>query len=129
MKWLSLALFGVIAVAMLGDSVVLGQGNLSIGDFIDTAACYSAIEGSVANKDGDKKMDPESYVGFVNLYGPDDFLDPSLTFEELPLILVNNFYFLACLCGSVTMLVYVATGMEIMMVCAVMQSMAARNLH
>ena len=102
MKWLSLALFGVIAVAMHGDSVVLGQGNLSIGDFIDTAACYSAIDRSVANKDGDKKMDPESYVDFVNFYGPDDFLEPSLRFEELPLILVNNFYFLACLCGSET---------------------------
>lgn len=80
--------------------MVLGQDNFSIGDFIDTAACYSAIEGSVANKDGDKSMDPESYVNFVDLYGPDDLLDPSLTFEELPLILINNFYFLACLCES-----------------------------
>ncbi len=102
MKWLSLALLGVIVVATNGDTLDLSQASLSIGAFIDTEACYSAIEGSVANKVEDKRMDPESYVDFVNLYGPDELLDSPITFEELPLILVNNFYFLACMCGSET---------------------------
>ena len=102
MKWFFLGLLGVIVVAANGDTGVVGQASLSIGTFIDTEVCYSAIAGSVANKDEDKRMDPESYVGFVNLYGPDNLLDSPITFEELPLILVNNFYFLACLCGSET---------------------------
>lgn len=102
MKWLSLALLGVnfcLADAD-GDSVVVSGASVSIGDFVDTEACYSAIEESVANKDGDRRMDPESYVNFVKAYGPDDLLqDPSTTFEDLPLILINNFYLLACMCG------------------------------
>lgn len=102
MKWFFLGLLGVIVVAVNGDTGVVGQASLSIGTFIDTEVCYSAIAGSVANKDEDKRMDPESYIGFVNLYGPDNLLDSPITFEELPLILVNNFYFLACLCGSET---------------------------
>ena len=102
MKWFFLGLLGVIVVAANGDTGVVGQASLSIGTFIDTEVCYSAIAGSVANKDEDKRMDPESYVSFVNLYGPDNLLDSPITFEELPLILVNNFYFLACLCGSET---------------------------
>ncbi len=96
MRWLPLALLGANFFA----SVDVSGATLSIGEFVDTEACYSAIEESVVDKDGDQRMDPESYVGFVKAYGPDDFLEDISRFEELPLILINNFYLLACMCGT-----------------------------
>eukprot|EP00531_Pseudo-nitzschia_arenysensis_P005952 CAMPEP_0116116244 /NCGR_PEP_ID=MMETSP0329-20121206/934_1 /TAXON_ID=697910 /ORGANISM="Pseudo-nitzschia arenysensis, Strain B593" /LENGTH=872 /DNA_ID=CAMNT_0003609725 /DNA_START=149 /DNA_END=2767 /DNA_ORIENTATION=- len=98
MRWLPLALLGVNFFAIRGDPV--SGSSLTIGEFVDTAACYTAIDESVAGKDGDQRMDPESYVGFVKAYGPDNFLEDTSTFEELPLILINNFYLLACMCGK-----------------------------
>lgn len=98
MRWLHLALLGVNVFAVHGDPV--SGSSLTIGEFVDTEACYSAIDEAVADKVGDQRMDPESYVGFVKAYGPDKFLEDVSTFEELPLILINNFYLLACMCGT-----------------------------
>jgi len=100
MKWLSLALLGAEVFAANGQ-YQSGIGNsLSIGDFVDSEACYSAIEESVFDRDGNQRMVPEAYVDFVKAYGPENILEDSITFEELPLLLINNFYLLACLCQN-----------------------------
>ena len=72
------------------------------GNFFDSLVCYSAIEYSVSDKDGDQRMDQEAYVDFVKEYGPDEFLEDFTTFEELPLGLKTNFFILACLCKDET---------------------------
>ena len=101
MKWLPLAVLGVNFFFTNGEyqPVNFSRETLSVGDFVDTESCYSAIEESV-DSDGDRRMDPEAYVDFVKAYGPDNILDDNITFEELPLLLVNNFYLLACLCKT-----------------------------
>ena len=100
MKWSALALIGCNLLSTNGEfqSVTARRTSLSIGDFVDTEACYSAIEGSVADRDGDQEMDPEAYVDFIKAYGPDDLLEDGIMFQELPLLLINNFYLLACQC-------------------------------
>lgn len=100
MKWLSLALIGCNLFTINGESqlVIARRASLSVGDFIDAEACYSAIEGSVVNRDRDRKLDPEAYVDFVKAYGADELLEDTVTFETLPLLLINNFYLLACQC-------------------------------
>jgi hypothetical protein len=80
------------------ESDVLRRTELVVEGFVDTESCYSAMELSVANKEGDRRMDSESYVDFVKLYGPDGFLDDVEDFADLPLILQSNFNILACLC-------------------------------
>lgn len=102
MKWLPLAFIGCKLVSANGEyqSLPHRRASLSIGDFVDVGACYSAIEASVVDRDGDGRMDPEAYVDFVKAYGPDLFLGQTVTFEELPLLLINNFYLLACLCEA-----------------------------
>jgi len=104
MKWFSLALLGGKFSYANGESqsVNFSRASLSIGAFVDSEACYSAIEESVVNKDGGQQMDPEAYVDFIKLYGPDNFLEDTLAFEELPLLLINNFYLMACLCKTET---------------------------
>jgi hypothetical protein len=83
------------------DDVTLRRTELVVDGFVDTAACYGAIEASVAeNMDngGSRRMDADSYVTFVQLYGPDGFLEDVDAFADLPLILQSNFNILACLC-------------------------------
>lgn len=75
------------------------KAGLSIGDFVDSEACHSAIEKSI-DSDGDRRMDPESYIDFVKAYGPENLLEGTIIFEELPLLLINNFFLLACLCET-----------------------------
>jgi len=102
MKWLPLAFIGCKFLIANGEyqSLPIRRTSLSIGDFVDSEACHSAIEASVVDRDGDRRMDPEAYVEFVKTYGPDDFLEDTVTFVELPLLLINNFYLLACLCQT-----------------------------
>jgi hypothetical protein len=76
----------------------LRRTELVVEGFVDTDACYSAIELSVANKEGDRRMDAESYVDFVKFFGPEGFLSDVEDFADLPLILQSNFNILACLC-------------------------------
>ena len=100
MKWLLVALIVVNSIFTNAnlEALALSIDDITIVDFVDTETCYSAIEESVVGGDGDKRMGPESYVDFVKAYAPDNLLDEIDTFEELPLLLVNNFYLLACLC-------------------------------
>jgi len=102
MKWLPLSLLGFNFFVATGEyqSVIFSRASLLIGDFVDSEACYSAIEKSAVDRDGDRRMDPEAYVDFVEAYGPDNLLKDIATFEELPLVLINNFYLLACLCKT-----------------------------
>jgi hypothetical protein len=44
------------------ESDFLRRTELVVEGFVDTEACYSAIELSVAHKEGDRRMDAESYV-------------------------------------------------------------------
>jgi hypothetical protein len=76
----------------------LRRTELVVEGFVDTESCYSAIELSVAHKEEDRRMDAESYVNFVQLFGPEGFLDDIEDFADLPLILQSNFNILACLC-------------------------------
>jgi hypothetical protein len=97
----SLILFGgilSIQSALDFDNDVLRRTELIVDGFVNTEECYSAIDASVANKEGDQRMDSESYVDFVKLYGPDGFLEDVTEFADLPLILKSNFNILACLC-------------------------------
>ncbi|KAL3930001.1 MAG: hypothetical protein SGARI_004609, partial [Bacillariaceae sp.] len=55
-------------------------------------------ESVAENPEGDRRMDAEDYVTFVQLYGPDGFLEDIDAFADLPLILQSNFNILACLC-------------------------------
>jgi hypothetical protein len=80
------------------ESDFLRRTELVVEGFVDTEACYSAIELSVAHKEGDRRMDAESYVDFVKFFGPEGFLDDIEKFADLPLILQSNFNILACLC-------------------------------
>mmetsp|Transcript_23963 Transcript_23963/g.56591 ORF Transcript_23963/g.56591 Transcript_23963/m.56591 type:complete len:926 (+) Transcript_23963:271-3048(+) len=100
MKWSCLVLIGCNILITNGEfqPTTTRRASLSIGDFVDTEACYSAIEQSVVDRDGDQKMDPEAYIDFIRAYGPDDLLEDDVTFEKLPLLLINNFYVLACQC-------------------------------
>ena len=104
MKWAPLTLLGGLCTVANGEvqSDIFTKAKISVGNFVDSEACYSAIEYSVSDKDGDQRMDQEAYVDFVEAYGPDDFLEDYTTFEELPLILKSNFYVLACLCENKT---------------------------
>lgn len=98
MKWSRLVFLGGMHYVATAEPDIFNVASLSIGTFVDSETCYSAIEGSVSSKGGEKRMDQESYVDFVKAYGPDGFLEDTSTFEELPLILITNFYFLACSC-------------------------------
>ena len=102
MKCPLLALLGGMLFVANGEyeSINFSRTSLEVGDFVDSEACYSAIEDSVIDKDGDRRMDPEAYVDFVIAYGPTNLLEDTVTFEELPLLLINNFYLLACLCKT-----------------------------
>ncbi|VEU39096.1 unnamed protein product [Pseudo-nitzschia multistriata] len=98
MKGTLTCLLGMLVSAATAESSIFNTTSLSIGDFVDTEECFSAIKASASEKDGNQKMDPEEYVDFVKAYGPDGFLKNTTEFEELPLILTTNFYVLACLC-------------------------------
>lgn len=77
----------------------VSRALISVDGFVDPEACYTAIEESISkNKDGDRKMNQEDYVEFVQAYGPIGFLDDATVFKELPLILQSTFYYIACLC-------------------------------
>jgi len=101
MKWLPLALLGIQCFVANGqyESANLRRAGLSIGEFVDSEACYSAIAESVDGEEG-KRMNAEAYVDFVKAYGPENFLEDTFTFEELPLILESTFILLACLCSE-----------------------------
>ncbi|KAG7341516.1 hypothetical protein IV203_023468 [Nitzschia inconspicua] len=97
-----LLLFGIcvyiIGGVLIDENDVLRRTELVVEGFVVTEACYSAMEESVANNEGDRRMDAESYVDFVKLYGPNGFLEDVEEFADLPLILQSNFNILACLC-------------------------------
>ena len=79
------------------------NAQVVVEGFVDTEACYTAMESAVATKaaeTGDRRMDGESYVSFVQSYGPDEFLANVTDFADLPLILQSNFNILACLCQT-----------------------------
>ena len=101
MKLLPLALLGIQCFVSNGqyESTNLRRAGLSIGEFVDSESCYSAIAESVDGEEG-KRMNAEAYVDFVKAYGPENFLEDTFTFEELPLILESIFNLLACLCSE-----------------------------
>lgn len=98
MKRISIAFLGGLLSIATAEPDIFSRASLSIGSFVDSERCYSAIEGSVSEKGRGRKMNQEDYVDFVKAYGPDDFLEDTTAFQNLPLILTTNFYLLACLC-------------------------------
>jgi len=98
MKRISIVFLGGLLSVATAEPDIFSRASLSIGSFVDSERCYSAIEGSVSEKGRGRKMDHEDYVDFVKAYGPDDFLEDTTAFQDLPLILTTNFYLLACLC-------------------------------
>jgi hypothetical protein len=54
----------------------------------------------VSDANGDRKVDSEEYVTFVQLEGPEEFLSNVSSFVELPVTLQSNFFTLACLCRT-----------------------------
>lgn len=103
MIWGFLVLVGGLFSVVNGDGQfdIFTRAQISVDGFVDTEACYSAMEDSFKKKkDGDRKMNQEDYVNFVKAYGPTGFLKGITTFEELPLILQSTFYYIACLCKT-----------------------------
>jgi hypothetical protein len=102
MIWGFLVLVGGLFSVVNGDGQfdIFTRAQISVDGFVDTEACYSAMESSISDKDGDRKMNQEDYVNFVKAYGPKGFLKGITTFEELPLILQSTFYYIACLCKT-----------------------------
>lgn len=112
-RWISLLILCGLAGVTRGQTphfedgsstlVVARNAEVVVDGFVDTEACYSAIEASVSTKveeTGDRGMDAESYVTFVQKYGPTDFLANVTSFSDLPLTLQSNFFILACLCQT-----------------------------
>mmetsp|Transcript_23767 Transcript_23767/g.65923 ORF Transcript_23767/g.65923 Transcript_23767/m.65923 type:complete len:951 (+) Transcript_23767:245-3097(+) len=98
MRGSTITLLGGFLSVANAEPNIFNTASLSIGTFIDWEVCYSAIDESISDNDGNQKMNQEEYVDFLKAYGPDEFLEEVTSFEELPLIFTTNFYFLACLC-------------------------------
>jgi hypothetical protein len=112
-RWSSLLFLCGLVGVILGQDQSFADGastreaernaEVVVDGFVDTEACYTAMESAVikkATETGDRGMDAESYVSFVQQYGPTDFLVNVTEFSELPLSLQSNFYTLACLCQT-----------------------------
>ena len=80
------------------NSNAAAPSSSTVSGFVDTSKCYNGL--SLADGNGDNKIEQNEYAAFVQYVSPIGLLDNVTTFAQLPLVLQANFFVLACLCHS-----------------------------
>jgi hypothetical protein len=84
------------------DALNIDERSLLVDGFVDTDACYAALEEAATSDTdpdtADRGLTRDEYAFFVQGLGPEGIFDGRDTFASLPLVIRSNFNVLACFC-------------------------------